>query len=117
MITVFCRFILRWRLRFGDLFVTAVTDAPLDRWVGPVKSSFGFHFIRVKQVRRQKTAKLGDVYNRAFIGWLEAKRVSVYQHYMTQLRSRYRVRMEGETEDAIAVVNFSQSWVDSHQKM
>ncbi len=98
--------------QFGLAFVDAVVKAPLNKWVGPFNSSFGSHFVRVNYVRERQVAELSDVYNRAFLGWLEEQKKNVYHDRMTQIRKNYRVSVEGF--DTVAAKDFTQYWLDAN---
>jgi len=98
--------------QFGLAFASAVAEAPLNKWVGPLNSSFGSHFVRISYVREQQVAELSDVYNRAFLGWLEEQKKNVYHDRMRQIRENYRISVEGY--DTIAAVDFTQYWLDAN---
>ena len=98
--------------QFGLAFVSAVAEAPLNKWVGPFDSSFGSHFVRINNVREQQVAELSDVYNRAFLGWLEQQKKSVYHDRMREIRKDYRVSVDGY--ETVAAVDFTQYWLDAN---
>ena len=98
--------------QFGLAFFSAVEDAPLNKWTGPFNSSFGSHFVRINNVREQKVAELSDVYNRAFLGWLEEQKKNVYHDRMAQIRKNYRVSVEGY--DTVAAADFTQYWLSAN---
>lgn len=96
--------------QFGSSFAKAVADAPLDKWSGPFKSSFGSHFIRVGAIREQSVAELGDVYNRAFLGWLEEQKRNAFQDQIGRLRGNYSVSVDGY--ETVAATDFSRYWMN-----
>ena len=45
---------------FGQAFTAALTDAPLGRWFGPVRSGFGVHLVRVDERIEGRIPTLGS---------------------------------------------------------
>lgn len=98
--------------QFGNHFAKSVSDAPLNKWMGPIESEFGTHFIRLSTKREQKIAALSDVYNRAFLGWLEERKRNAYQDQITALRESYTVSVAGY--DTVSATEFSSYWMQQH---
>lgn len=87
--------------RFGAAFSTAVAEAPVGAWHGPVRSRYGAHLIRVTAgVARPETQ--GPTLRQAVLHARQTAEKQVLRDALTQLRQRYRiVRETGAVETAM----------------
>ena len=66
------------RTSFGGEFYTALLASPFERWVGPLRSARGFHFINLHAVTEPAPLAFADIYNRVrsdVIGSKQARRI------------------------------------------
>ena len=86
--------------QFGNELSQALQDAPLGTWIGPVRSAYGLHVLRVDDRRGGERATLAAV--REYVERdLRDDRVKAANNAMYEkLRSRYVVRVEMPTVGA-----------------
>lgn len=101
--------------QFGHNFATSLDELEIGRWMGPIKSSYGNHMVKVEEKVSARPAELKEVYNRAVIGWQEENRKQVLENHLAALRESYRVSIArtqsnpaviGELEDNLTVAQF-----------
>jgi hypothetical protein len=80
---------------FGAEFAARVVDAPVDRWVGPLRSSYGFHVVRLFARTPARTPAIDDIREVLRSDWLEEQRAAGRQAAVEALRRGYVVRVEG----------------------
>lgn len=83
------------RNRFGTDFAEAVKNLKPGLWNGPVKSAYGFHAIYIHERQDTKLAKFRDIIDRIKNDWVSAKREEYTRRVYGEIRSRYRVLVEG----------------------
>ncbi len=83
------------RNRFGTDFAEAVKNLKPGLWNGPVKSAYGFHAIYIHERQETKLAKFRDIIDRIKNDWVSAKREEYTRRVYGEIRSRYRVLVEG----------------------
>lgn len=83
------------RNRFGADFAEAVQNLKPGLWNGPVKSAYGFHAIYIHERQETKLAKFRDIIDRIKNDWVSAKREEYTRRVYGEIRSRYRVLVEG----------------------
>lgn len=83
------------RNRFGADFAEAVKNLKPGLWNGPVKSAYGFHAIYIHERQETKLAKFRDIIDRIKNDWVSAKREEYTRRVYGEIRSRYRVLVEG----------------------
>jgi len=79
---------------FGPGFAAAITDAPVGRWVGPVRSTYGLHLVWIREREAGGLPPLAAVRGRALHGWLVERGAQRAEERMAALRSRYDVDVE-----------------------
>jgi hypothetical protein len=79
------------RLFGGDAFANAVFAAPVGRWVGPYRSGFGWHLIRVTDALPARERSLVEVRGDVRAAWIEADRLARNGQSYRTLLARYRV--------------------------
>jgi len=55
--------------QFGDDFANSLRNAPQGKWSGPVRSGFGWHAVRVRNVVAAGTPALSAVRQRVSNDW------------------------------------------------
>lgn len=79
---------------FGPPFAAEVMQLPAGAWSAPVRSSFGWHLVRVSEQRPGAAAAVADVRERALVDWRAAQRGEVDRAARQRLRARYTIRVE-----------------------
>ncbi|RMD81614.1 MAG: peptidyl-prolyl cis-trans isomerase [Candidatus Dadabacteria bacterium] len=80
---------------FGEAFARALENAPVGRWVGPLQSPFGLHFVRLEQRSDPRYPPLGEVATRVRYDLEVARGRRALRRAIEQLRTRYRIRVGG----------------------
>jgi peptidyl-prolyl cis-trans isomerase C len=80
---------------FGAGFAADVMRVPAGAWVGPLRSTFGFHVVRVDDRTAAGAPDLAAVRERVEHDWREDARAARTRDAMARLRRRYVVRVEG----------------------
>lgn len=80
---------------FGQVFTAALTDAPLGRWFGPVRSGFGVHLVRVDERTEGRIPTLAEVRDEVERDYLVERRAEANDALYQSLRARYSVRYDG----------------------
>jgi hypothetical protein len=83
---------------FGESFASALEDAPLDRWAGPVASVYGVHLIHLGAREAAKDPPFDDIRDVARREWLLEQREAAGDALYDKLRARYTVRVEGGSD-------------------
>jgi len=83
------------RNRFGTDFAAAVKNLKPGSWNGPVKSAYGFHAVYIYERQDTKLPKFRDIIDRIKNDWTSAKREEYTLRVYGEIRSRYRVLVEG----------------------
>jgi hypothetical protein len=79
---------------FGEPFATALEQAPLGTWTGPIESSFGSHFVRVTARTPAATPPLDDVRAEVQREWENDRRRHARDDGYAKMRSKYDVIVE-----------------------
>jgi hypothetical protein len=83
------------RNQFGEDFAKAIKNMEPGSWNGPVKSAYGFHAVYIHERQDTKLPEFRDIIDRIKNDWLTAKREENTRRVYGELRSRYRVLVEG----------------------
>lgn len=79
--------------RYGEALAGAVAAAPVGRWIA-VRSSFGWHALRVDDERPGELAPLPEVRARVLADWQLDRRARSLEQGLAELRERWRVEVE-----------------------
>lgn len=80
--------------QFGSSFVNAVLEAELGVWTGPVRSSFGWHLIKVGEVVKARMPELAEVEERVRRDWEAEERRRADDEVFVRLLARYEIVVE-----------------------
>jgi hypothetical protein len=80
---------------FGPAFAAAVMGLPDATWSEPIRSSFGWHVVRIDDRRPGAAPSLAAVRARVERDWREDRRQVSNAEARQRLRTRYVVRREG----------------------
>lgn len=78
---------------FGEDFAVAAMRATPQVWTGPIRSSYGLHFIRVASASPARAADFAAVRARAYYALLEQHEHSSLDAAMTRLRQHYAAQV------------------------
>ena len=81
---------------FGREFAEAVSQAKPGQWIGPIKSGYGLHLVRVSQMSPGRVPDLGEVRSAVAREWSNDKRKALADQRFSRLLKRYEVRIESE---------------------
>jgi hypothetical protein len=81
---------------FGEDFALRVAEAPVGQWTGPIKSSFGWHVLRVAERSPGTTPTLEAIRPIVAREWQSEQRQRLGDQFYQAMRSQYDVRVEGE---------------------
>ena len=92
--------------QFGGDFAEALEGLEPGGWVGPVRSPFGIHLVRVTQHQPARQPALAEVRDAVLAEWRDQRRRAAKEQAYQRLRERYEVVMEteapGRPHDAVA---------------
>lgn len=76
---------------FGSDFTSALSALPLGEWSGPIRSSRGVHFVRVKEKHEPELPSREEIDWALREDWLRNKRQESRARKLAELRARYRI--------------------------
>ncbi|HIG43818.1 MAG: peptidylprolyl isomerase [bacterium] len=76
---------------FGREFTAHLDDLQSGRWIGPIKSSFGFHLVRLEQIRQKEAAPFATIEKRVRADYQRAKTDAALATYYQDLSEKYDV--------------------------
>ena len=79
---------------FGERFAEQIFGIEPGRWLGPIQSSYGLHFVRVSEHTPGGPLPLDAVRPAVRREWLNARRVEAEQTLYRTLRERYQIVVE-----------------------
>ncbi|MFZ5670758.1 MAG: peptidyl-prolyl cis-trans isomerase [Pseudomonadota bacterium] len=83
------------RRDFGEAFAGALVSAPTGRWIGPVRSAYGVHLVRVAARTGSGVAPFDAVVGQVRQAWIADRRRIANERWLAGLRRRYPVSVEG----------------------
>jgi hypothetical protein len=85
--------------RFGAEFYETVKTLQPGSWRGPVSSGYGLHAVYVHQRSESRLPDFEEIKDRLEADWISAKQRADSRKAYQELRSRYRVLLEGMPYD------------------
>ena len=79
---------------FGREFAEAVSQAKPGQWIGPIKSGYGVHLVRVSHMSSGRVPDLGEVRGAVAREWSNDKRKVLSDERFSRLLKRYEVTIE-----------------------
>jgi len=79
---------------FGEGFAKQLSAVEPGRWQGPIRSSFGVHFVFVDERAKASVPPLDTVREVVQREWLNARRIETEQKLYRTLRERYQIVVE-----------------------
>jgi len=80
---------------FGTDFATALDEAPVGQWSGPLQSAFGLHVVRVDQRTPGVAPTLEAIRPIVVREWQAEQKRDANAAFLAALRSKYEIRIEG----------------------
>ncbi|MDZ4372770.1 MAG: peptidylprolyl isomerase [Phenylobacterium sp.] len=80
---------------YGPEFARAVREAPVGAWIGPARSAYGMHLIRVERRLPPVVPPLDQVREDVRAAWLAERRQESNLEFRASLRDRYKVEIAG----------------------
>lgn len=81
---------------FGEDFALQLDEAPVGQWTGPLRSSFGWHVLRVSERIPGAAPSLPQIRPIVAREWQSEQRQKLSDEFYHAMRSQYDVRVEGE---------------------
>jgi hypothetical protein len=81
--------------KFGTNFAMSVKNLTPGSWYGPVRSAYGIHAVYIHERQETKLPDFGDIKDRIKNDWMTAKREENARSVYGEIRSRYRILVEG----------------------
>jgi hypothetical protein len=78
---------------FGDDFAAQLSAAPLNRWSGPYRSTYGLHLVYVSARTAAREAQLDEVRATVTRDWAAAQRHEANERFYSALLERYKVEV------------------------
>jgi len=80
----------------GADFANAVAAAPEGEWVGPIRSPYGYHLVRVLSHAPPRLPELAEVRNRVVEAFSLTRREKATADFLEDAFRRYRVEIDGK---------------------
>ncbi len=87
---------------FGAAFGAQVMSLPVGPWSEPLRSSYGFHIVRVGERTEGRLPRLDEVRSAVLGDWQEEQRAQAQRAALARLRQRYEIRFEDSGKTAQA---------------
>ena len=84
---------------FGGEFAEAISQATTGQWVGPIKSGFGLHLVRITEMTPGRQPALSDVRDAVAREWTNEQRKTLADDRFAALLKRYQVTIEEQPKD------------------
>jgi hypothetical protein len=79
---------------FGVAFVSALEQAPLGKWTGPIESEYGAHYVRVSARTPSVMPQLSEVRSHVVREWENDRRRRARDENYSRMRRKYEVSIE-----------------------
>lgn len=76
---------------FGPIFVKAFDAPELNLWIGPIKSSYGLHLVKISESSPSYLPEFEEIRPQVKIDYLLQQRDSQIKDYLEELKSEYKV--------------------------
>ncbi len=82
--------------RFGAEFTTALQAQPAGQWIGPLRSTYGWHLVEITQRVAARPVASEQARTQALRAWLAAQQPQQLRAALAELRQRYEVQLPAE---------------------
>lgn len=76
---------------FGSDFAAALFAQPVGRWVGPIRSGYGVHLVRLDAVMPGRVPDLVEIRPLVEREWANVRRKALGEAFYDSLRAKYQV--------------------------
>ena len=83
---------------FGAAFVSALEQAPLGKWAGPIESEYGAHYVRVSERTLSVMPQLSEVRAQVVREWENDRRQRARDDSYARMRRKYEVSIEAAVQ-------------------
>lgn len=80
--------------QFGDEFTLQLTKLPIDKWVGPVKSTYGLHLVQVSKHIDDGIPAFADIREAVSREWDNDRTQEANKKFYQELLKNYKVTIE-----------------------
>jgi hypothetical protein len=80
--------------QFGENFADELAALEPGGWVGPVRSPFGVHLVRVSQRQSARQPALAEIRDAVLVEWRDQRRREAREQAYQRLRERYDIVMQ-----------------------
>jgi hypothetical protein len=87
---------------FGAPFATAVQRVAVGEWVGPLRSAYGLHLVRVDGRTEGRTPPLNEIRETLAQDWREERRADANRVAIERVRQGYEIVFEPDRRTALA---------------
>lgn len=88
----------RTRVLFGETLTDAVFEAPLDEWIGPFESDFGWHLVRVTERTPARDPQFAEVEDRVRQAYGEERLAAANERAFEDMRSNFDIAVQWDAE-------------------
>ena len=78
---------------FGAEFAAGISDAAVDGWVGPVRSGYGVHLVRVTAHTPSAPGRFDEVRDQVEVDWRRQRVERLMADQLARLREGYVIRI------------------------
>ncbi|MBD9649915.1 peptidyl-prolyl cis-trans isomerase [Ensifer sp. ENS09] len=82
---------------FGGAVADGLETAPIDKWTGPIASSFGLHLVRVTERTPGQVQQLAGIRDEVTRKWENARRTELERQRFGALLAHYEISIEAPT--------------------
>jgi hypothetical protein len=77
---------------FGEQFFLALKEnVPMTQWFGPLVSAYGWHLLYIHTIENLVNPSFTQMRANLELEWRQQRRQALWQEYLVELRTRYRV--------------------------
>jgi len=88
--------------QFGEDFADTLEGLEPGGWIGPVRSPFGMHLVRVTQRQPVRQPALAEIRDAVLAEWRDQRRREAKKQAYQRLRERYEIVMEPTTHTGVS---------------
>jgi ribosomal protein S21 len=89
----------------GREFLQSLSETPTGNWQGPLSSGFGLHLVRIDKRIESEAPRLNEVRKQVVRDWGSEKRKQANEALYKNLRKRYTVTMEDNSNNTRSETN------------
>ena len=89
---------------FGDEFAKNLTQIPIGKWAGPLRSTYGDHLVLVTSKEDPRLPTLNEVRNRLIEDVMSQRRAVESQKFYVSLKNKYSVRLNNSQAEKSRVL-------------